>query len=93
METFISSMVFQLIPGTMLDNPYVWLGLAIVVSVLSEVMPFLPTKSNGIAQFVLNILKALLGRKPAQAVAQAAVDTAQADSGEGVTPDPLNADK
>jgi hypothetical protein len=31
---------------------------------LSEVMPYLPTKANGIVQLIFNILKAVFGQKP-----------------------------
>lgn len=38
--------------------------LAMLIALMSEVLPFLPTKANGIVQAILNVLKALPAPKP-----------------------------
>jgi len=42
-----------------------WGYVALAYAVVSDVMPFLPSKANGIAQAIANILKAVMAAKPA----------------------------
>ncbi len=43
------------------NSEHVALAVTLATLVLSELLPFLPTKANGVAQAVINVLKAFGG--------------------------------
>lgn len=53
---FIGGLIYQMLPTAATHNIWFVLGVVIAYAVLSEVMPFLPGKYNGIAHSVLSIL-------------------------------------